>query len=865
MSSSGCWPNGALAADGAVRAIVMRRLGIVIIVLGALLWPAAALGATSPALVGSVSNASSLSGAASVAVSGNYAYTTAYWAGQLTAVDISNPANPTVAGSSSPLLDNNLLDGSSVNIAGGYAFVVSKNRNLGSSGNCTNNINSGSNDDGTGNSLTILDIHTNPAQPTVVGTVRDPSQLFGAYGVAVSGNYAYVATQGVLSGQPCGPDTSYGGFAVIDITNPAGPTIVKYIDNGSLPSPWTGQNVLKHATSVAISGNYAYVTAFYDSRLTIINISNPTSPTIVGSLRDAVNLPWPADVAVQGNYAYVANQAYGSTSQQFTVVDVSNPAQPRYVTSLSDSSLLAGAYRIRLRGNFAYIAGQGSDSIAAIDISDPTQPRIADAVVDPTRLNSATGLDLDQSGRYVIAASPRLSGDAAKTYAPYPLQIGGPPNTGTISVVDLDPSPISVTIASGSEPANPTTQTSASFSFSVSDTVSTVQCRLDGGPFGPCSTPTTQSYSALGAGSHTFTVQATDATGKPAIDSYTWLVGTTSVGTAPVNSVRPQVSGAAALGQTLSASTGTWSGTPTPSFSYQWQRCDQNGQSCIPISGSTGASYTAQRADVGVTVRDVITAVNGAGSASAASAVTARVSGPPMVQTPPKISGSARQGSQLSGSAGTWSSYPAASFTYRWERCNSRGNLCSAISGQTKSSYAITVSDVGSTLRFLAVAANSSGSATAVSPATAVVSAGSKTAQTTTWHAVLSGVSARRPNLRITISTPYATALVNTVTVSLPKGLSFLRSKKLVKGITVKDLRSRRLTFDAVIKHGLLLLTPKRPVTGLEVVVSSQALAESKGFRAEAKGPAANRTQVTVTVAEADNGITRGRLKLRLV
>ena len=57
----------------------------------------------------------------------------------------------------------------------------------------------GSNDDGTGNSLTILNISTNPAQPQIVGTpLTDSTKLFGAYGVAVSGNYAYVAAQGCL-------------------------------------------------------------------------------------------------------------------------------------------------------------------------------------------------------------------------------------------------------------------------------------------------------------------------------------------------------------------------------------------------------------------------------------------------------------------------------------------------------------------------------------------------------------------------------------------------------------------------------------------------------------------------------------------
>ena len=150
-----------------------------------LVRPPAPLAATTPSLVGSTSNSTSLSGVTAVAVAGNYAYSTAYYAGTLTAVDISDKAHPTVAGQSAST--NNLKGGSTVNIVGGYAYVASKNRN-GPNG-------SNSNDDGSGNSFTILDIATNPAQPTVVGSVRDPINLFGAYGVAVSGNYAYVAAQ----------------------------------------------------------------------------------------------------------------------------------------------------------------------------------------------------------------------------------------------------------------------------------------------------------------------------------------------------------------------------------------------------------------------------------------------------------------------------------------------------------------------------------------------------------------------------------------------------------------------------------------------------------------------------------------------
>jgi hypothetical protein len=481
--------------------------------------PAVAAASTAPALVGSVTDPvnNTLSGTTSTAVSGNYAYTTAYYSGQLTAIDISNPKAPFVAGSSSPFLRTTLLGSSTVNIAGGYAFVASKNRNASAS----------SNDDGSGNSLTILDIHTNPAQPTYVGSVQDPARQFGAYGVAVSGNYAYVAAQGLLAGQPSAPDTSNGAFDVIDISTLATPRIVATIDNSSLTGALA--NGLDHADSVAVSGNYAYVTASYPpgggGHLTVIDISTPTSPKVIKTLGSAP-ISFPVDVALQGNYAYVANQ---TSSAELAVIDVSNPASPQPVGSVT-SSALQGAYRIRLAhpasgGNFAYISASSVDAISAVDISDPAHPRLAGTLADSGHLHRTTGLDVDSTGGYVIANSPYLSTQSNATYPPYPFQTGGGTTTGTISAIQLDPNAIAATITPSSEPPNGTAQRSATFAFSASDDVSTFRCGVDGAALSLCSGGTSQSYSSLGPGSHTFTVQAIDAVGNVSSPAtYTWTI-----------------------------------------------------------------------------------------------------------------------------------------------------------------------------------------------------------------------------------------------------------------------------------------------------------------------------------------------------
>src|SRR5256714_7753487 len=86
----------------------------------------------------------------------------------------------------------------------------------------------------------------------------------------------------------------------------------------------------------------------------------------------------------------------------------------------------------------------------------------------------------------------------------------------------------------------------------------------------------------------------------------------------PASVVAPSLTGSAAVGQTVTVSPGSWSGSPPPSFTYQWLECDSGGGSCQPISGATNSGYTVTAADVGFTLEALVTAANSAGSAAAA-------------------------------------------------------------------------------------------------------------------------------------------------------------------------------------------------------------------------------------------------------
>ena len=189
---------------------------------------------------------------------------------------------------------------------------------------------------------------------------------------------------------------------------------------------------------------------------------------------------------------------------------------------------------------------------------------------------------------------------------------------------------------------------------------------------------------------------------------------------APANTALPAVTGAAVDGGTVTATTGTWSGTTPLTFSYQWQGCNSTGGACAAIAGATSASYAIGSGDVGRTLKVVVTATNSVGSASATSAASAVVAaGPPVNTAAPAVAGSASQGQTLTASNGTWGGTAPFTYAYEWRRCDTSGNACTAIG--TAASYVLVAADVGSTIRVAVTATNSAGSATAVSAPTGVV------------------------------------------------------------------------------------------------------------------------------------------------
>ena len=197
------------------------------------------------------------------------------------------------------------------------------------------------------------------------------------------------------------------------------------------------------------------------------------------------------------------------------------------------------------------------------------------------------------------------------------------------------------------------------------------------------------------------------------------------------NTSKPTVSGAAIVGQTLTATSGSWSG-PTTGFAYDWFRCDTGGANCntggTPVG--TGQVYQVASADVGHTLRVRVTA-SGTGGGQALSDQTAvvKATSGPVHTSDPAVSGSAVEGQTLTTTSGGWSSSSPITFKYQWVRCgtdggNPTGSNCAAVSGATGQTYRLAAGEVGHRMRAQVTATNSSGSTLAASNPTGIVQAG---------------------------------------------------------------------------------------------------------------------------------------------
>jgi hypothetical protein len=265
----------------------------------------------------------------------------------------------------------------------------------------------------------------------------------------------------------------------------------------------------------------------------------------------------------------------------------------------------------------------------------------------------------------------------------------------------------------------------------------------------------TLATTTLANGSHTFTVTAyqTPGKGQSVSAGVTATVANAPAvqPTAPSSSAPPSISGSAVVGQTLTASNGSWAGTTPMSYGYQWKSCDASGASCSPVSGATASTFVLPSSAVGARIVVSVTASNTVGSTSASSTPTAAVgsgtspSTAPSSSSPPSISGSGIVGQTLIASTGTWAGTTPMTYAYQWQQCDSVGANCSLVASATSASYVIGAALAGRTARVTVSASNVVGSASAFSAATAV--AATSPTGTPTYESQTAYLNTPKPDL----------------------------------------------------------------------------------------------------------------------
>ncbi len=286
-----------------------------------------------------------------IQIVGKFLYAVSYVSSLFNIYDVENPANPLLISSSAT--GNNPAY---LYISGRYAYI-----------SCT-----------TAKTFEVWDI-SNSYTP-----VKKSSTAFGSgtpKNLQIVGNYLYIAD-------------SADGLYVFDISIPTAPVkmynstgsplhqvfvsgrYVYGIDTGNstfkvwdaadprnISAPITNVSIVNIGMPLAVIGKYAYVIQHTTSdTFQVYNISNPLSPTLVGTLT-GITGAWPnSQMCVSGRYAYVL----GDLGNLLYIIDVSVPTAPTLAASIATDS---SPRNIAVEGRYVYIGAYTTSTIKIYDLS----------------------------------------------------------------------------------------------------------------------------------------------------------------------------------------------------------------------------------------------------------------------------------------------------------------------------------------------------------------------------------------------------------------------------------------------------------------------------------------------------------------
>jgi len=118
-------------------------------------------------------------------------------------------------------------------------------------------------------------------------------------------------------------------------------------------------------SDIAVKGNYAYIASETVGNLSIYDISNPLSIVLKGT---GGNFFGKVALEIQGNYLYATSTLAG----EFHIYDISNPITLLYKGMARNELIFPRD--VAVIGNMAYVASQDNNLIASYDVSNPVLP-----------------------------------------------------------------------------------------------------------------------------------------------------------------------------------------------------------------------------------------------------------------------------------------------------------------------------------------------------------------------------------------------------------------------------------------------------------------------------------------------------------
>ncbi len=308
----------------------------------------------------------------------------------LSIYDISSPLAPVLLGHSVNVIGysgNGANSASDVRVSGNYAYV-SDHSGL----------------------ITAIDV-SDPSHPVPVESAG--FQVAGdVAGIAIDGSYLY------------GIDAAANSLFIMDIGNTSYQTAVG--PRGS---------VANGAYTADLYNGFVVTTNFYTHSLSVVNVSNPASPTVVGTLTNLGNIK---NVRVDGSYAFA--YSYIGGQNKFLVVNLSNPSAPSLTYSLTVPANLGGD--ITIYGDRAYLQGNQYNLLGIVNVSNLAAPTYLGTVNQPSGVDQISSATVVGTTAYL--ASSRASGVANNKVLVY--DVSNPSSPTYVKSITVGTSPSRVIV-----------------------------------------------------------------------------------------------------------------------------------------------------------------------------------------------------------------------------------------------------------------------------------------------------------------------------------------------------------------------------------------------------------------------------------